>query len=83
MTILSSRRLRSRTQRRILNWLLDYSGSLTEISTALTIRTPHTSLALSELRKRNSVNLEEEVDEEKVWHSQQEVTKRLSTTKQK
>ena len=53
---MSSRRLRSRTQRRILNWLLDYSGSLTEISTALTIRTPHTSLALSELRKRNLVH---------------------------
>ena len=56
MTILSSRRLRSRTQRRILNWLEDYSGSLTEISTALRIRTPHTSLALSELRKRNLVH---------------------------
>ena len=53
---MSSTRLRSRTQRRILNWLLDYSGSLTEISTALTIRTPHTSLALSELRKRNLVH---------------------------
>ena len=35
---------------------MDYSGSLTEISTALTIRTPHTSLALSELRKRNLVH---------------------------
>jgi len=34
---------------------VDYSGSLTDISNSLKIRTPHTSLALSELRKRNLV----------------------------
>jgi DNA-binding MarR family transcriptional regulator len=56
VTILSNKRLRSRSQRRILNWLLDYSGSLTDISNALNIRTPHTSLALSELRKNNYVH---------------------------
>ena len=55
MTNLSGRKLRSRSQRRILRWLIDYSGSLTEISTSLKIRTSHTSLALSELRKRNLV----------------------------
>ena len=55
MTNLSGRKLRSRSQRRILRWLIDYSGSLTDISNSLKIRTPHTSLALSELRKRNLV----------------------------
>ena len=55
MTNLSGRKLRSRSQRRILRWLVDYSGSLTDISNSLKIRTPHTSLALSELRKRNLV----------------------------
>ena len=34
---------------------MDYSGSLTDISNSLKIRTPHTSLALAELRKRNLV----------------------------
>ena len=34
---------------------MDYSGSLTDISNSLNIRTPHTSLALTELRKRNLV----------------------------
>ena len=52
---MSGRKLRSRSQRRILRWLVDYSGSLTDISNSLKIRTPHTSLALSELRKRNLV----------------------------
>ena len=52
---MSRRKLRSRSQRRILRWLVDYSGSLTDISNSLKIRTPHTSLALSELRKRNLV----------------------------
>ncbi len=56
MTNLSKKRLRSRSQRRILNWLLDHNGSLTDISNALNIRTPHTSLALSELRKHNFVH---------------------------
>ena len=55
MTNLSRWKLRSRSQRRILRWLIDYSGSLTDISNSLNIRTPHTSLALSELRKRNLV----------------------------
>ena len=56
VTILSTKRLRSRSQRRILSWLLDYSGSLTDISNALKIRTSHTSLALSELRKNDFVH---------------------------
>ena len=49
-------RIRSRYQRRILNWLLDHSGSVSKISMALNIRTPHASFALSELRKKNLVH---------------------------
>ena len=49
-------RIRSRYQRRILNWLLDHNGSVSKISTVLNIRTPHASLALSELRKKNLVH---------------------------
>ena len=57
MTLLSkSIRIRSRYQRRILNWLLDHNGSVSKISMVLNIRTPHASLALSELRKKNLVH---------------------------
>lgn len=53
---MSKVRVRSLYQRRILNWLLDNIGSVSEISKILGIRTPHTSLALNELRKKGLVH---------------------------
>ena len=55
MTFLSKARIRSRYQRQILAWLNDDSGSVSEISKSLDIRTPHASLALNELRKKGFV----------------------------
>ena len=56
VTFLSKTRIRSRYQRQILGWLTDNSGSVSEISKSVDIRTPHTSLALSELRKKGWVH---------------------------
>ena len=56
VTFLSKTRIRSRYQRQILAWLNDDSGSVSEISKSLDIRTPHASLALSELRKKGFVH---------------------------
>ena len=53
---MSKTRIRSRYQRQILGWLTDNSGSVSEISKSVDIRTPHTSLALSELRKKGWVH---------------------------
>ena len=55
VTFLSKSRIRSRYQRQILGWLTDNSGSVSEISKSVGIRTPHTSLALSELRRKSWV----------------------------
>ena len=55
VTVLSNKRIRSGYQRKILNWLVDSGGSVSQISKSLGIRTPHTSLALSQLREKEYV----------------------------
>lgn len=56
MTYLSKNRIRSHYQRRILTWLVDNSGSVSEVSKSLKLQTPHASSSLSELRKRGLVH---------------------------
>ena len=46
-----SNRIRSTYQRRILDWLADGGGTVTEVSQALNIRVPHASAALKKLRE--------------------------------
>ena len=55
VTLLSNKRIRSSYHRRILSWLIDSGGSVSQISKSLNIRTPHTSLALSQLREKGLV----------------------------
>ena len=57
-----SNRIRSTHQRRVLDWLADGGGTVTEVSNALSIRVPHASAALKKLREsgdvvRDDVNL--------------------------
>ena len=59
VTLLSNKRIRSSYHRRILSWLIDSGGSVSQISKSLKIRTPHTSLALSQLRERGLVSRNE------------------------
>ena len=55
MTILSYKRIRSSYHWKILNFLFDAGGSVSQISKSLGIRTPHVSLALTQLRKSGFV----------------------------
>ena len=50
-----SNRIRSTYQRRILDWLADGGGTVTEVSQALGIRIPHASAALKKLRESGDV----------------------------
>ena len=47
--------IRSRYQRRILDWLLDGGGTVSQASTALGIAMPHASLAMRNLREAGEV----------------------------
>ena len=55
MTILSYKRIRSSYHWKILNFLFDAGGSVSQISKSLGIRTPHVSLALTQLRNSGFV----------------------------
>lgn len=62
MTMQRSNRIRSTHQRRVLDWLADGGGTVTEVARALSIRVPHASAALKKLREsgdvvRDDVNL--------------------------
>jgi hypothetical protein len=50
-----SNRIRSTYQRRILDWLADGGGTVTEVSSALGLRVPHASAALKKLRESGDV----------------------------
>ena len=50
-----SNRIRSTYQRRILDWLADGGGTVTEVSNALELRVPHASAALKKLRESGDV----------------------------
>ena len=47
--------IRSRYQRRILDWLLDGGGTVSQASEALGIAMPHASLAMRQLREHGEV----------------------------
>ena len=53
---MSGERIRSGHQRRVLNWLLDGGGTVSEIAESLELRMPHASLALRQLRERKAVS---------------------------
>ena len=55
MTKVSGARIRSIHQRRILDWLADGGGTVSEVSNALSMRMPHTSAALKQLRESGDV----------------------------
>ena len=57
---MSGERIRSGHQRRVLNWLLDGGGTVSEIAESLQLRMPHASLALRQLRERQEVSREEQ-----------------------
>ncbi len=55
MTMVRTNRIRSKHQRRVLDWLADGGGTVTEVSNALGIRVPHASAALKKLRESGDV----------------------------
>ncbi|MGB2276979.1 MAG: ArsR/SmtB family transcription factor [Candidatus Poseidoniaceae archaeon] len=55
MTMVQTSRIRSTHQRRVLDWLADGGGTVTEVSLALNIRVPHASAALKKLRESGDV----------------------------
>ena len=55
VTMVRSDRIRSTYQRRVLDWLADGGGTVTEVSKALSIRVPHASAALKKLRESGDV----------------------------
>lgn len=57
---MSKGRIRSRYQRRVLNWLLDGEGTVSGIADALSLQMPHASLALRQLRERGDVTREDQ-----------------------
>jgi hypothetical protein len=54
-------RIRSTYQRRILDWLADGGGTVTEVSTALGLRVPHASASLKQLRESGDVVRDDQV----------------------
>ena len=57
---MSKGRIRSNYQRRVLNWLLDGGGTVSDIALALALQMPHASLALRQLRERDDVLREDQ-----------------------
>jgi len=56
-----SNRIRSTYQRRILDWLADGGGTVTEVSNALGLRVPHASASLKQLRESGDVVRDDQV----------------------
>ena len=57
---MSAKQIRSGHQRRVLNWLIDGSGTVSHIAESLNLRMPHASLALRQLRERGEVSRDEQ-----------------------
>lgn len=57
---MSAKQIRSGHQRRVLNWLIDGSGTVSSIAESLQLRMPHASLALRQLRERGEVSRDEQ-----------------------
>jgi len=60
VTLMSVKQIRSGHQRRVLNWLIDGSGTVSSIAESLNLRMPHASLALRQLRERGEVSRDEQ-----------------------
>ena len=56
---MSKKTIRSRYQRRILDWLLDGGGTVSQASEVLGIAMPHASLAMRQLRELGEVQRDE------------------------
>ena len=55
VTKVSGKRIRSNHQRRIMDWLADGGGTVSEVAEALSMRLPHASAALKQLRQSGYV----------------------------
>ena len=55
VTQVSAKRIRSNYHKRILEWLIDSGGSVSDVAQALDLRMPHASLALSQLRESGDI----------------------------
>ena len=55
VTKVTGKRIRSTHQRKVLDWLADGGGTVTEVSDALSMRLPHASAALKKLRHSGDV----------------------------
>ena len=55
VTRMSAKRIRSNYHKRILEWLIDTGGSVSDVAQALDLRMPHASLALRQLRESRDI----------------------------
>lgn len=55
VTMVSGKRIRSNHQHRIMDWLADGGGTVSEVADALSLRLPHASAALKQLRQSGYV----------------------------
>lgn len=57
---MSGKRIRSNYHKRVLEWLIDSGGSVSDIAQALDLRMPHASLALSQLRDSGDIRRDDQ-----------------------
>ena len=57
---MSAKRIRSNYHKRILEWLIDSGGSVSDVAQALDLRMPHASLALSQLRDSGDISRDDQ-----------------------
>jgi hypothetical protein len=57
---MSAKRIRSNYHKRVLEWLIDSGGSVSDIAQALDLRMPHASLALSQLRDSGDISRDDQ-----------------------
>ena len=55
VTMGNPKRIRSNYQRRVLDWLTDGGGTVSDVARALNLRMPHASAALKQLRESGDV----------------------------
>ena len=60
VTMAKPKRIRSNYQRRVLDWLTDGGGTVSDVANALNLRMPHASAALKQLRESGDVVRDEE-----------------------
>ena len=60
VTMGNPKRIRSNYQRRVLDWLTDGGGTVSDVARALNLRMPHASAALKQLRESGDVVRDEE-----------------------